>query len=642
MFELSFNHIMKYMGTHLLFDDLNFQIFSGDRVGIVGPNGCGKSTILKLIAGIEPLNIYIGSWSVGYDKGVIQKPREATISYLDQIPNYPESYKVKDVLMASFEDALKLEGKMRKLEDEMSILEGEPLDIAMKKYAAISLEYETKGGYEIGEKYNRICVGLQFDDAFLNQFFSKLSGGEQTRVVLGKILLDKPDILLLDEPTNHLDTNAIEWLEAYLSTYPGILIIVSHDRYFLDQVVNKVIEIEDLQAQTFNGNYSSYVEQKEEQVRIQYEQYLEQKKQIQQMENQVKKLRDWAIRAENNKFFRRAASIQKRLEKMDRIKRPQLEKTNMAIDLTTQSRTGKETIRAEALCKSFGDKAIFKGADLLVQYGQRMAFIGPNGSGKTTFVKMLLGLLEPDGGMLKLAPSSKVAYLPQQISFNDESMTVVECFREDLDISEGKAREYLAKFMFFGKRVFTDVKALSGGERVRLKLAKLLYDEVNLLILDEPTNHLDIDSIETLEEALEAFNGTIFFISHDRYFINNLDAHIAAIEDCKIHLYPGNYDVYKNEREKMKSELIPSKPESVSESQTLKQVQSIEKNRKPNLVKIELLESEISSVECEIDSIDKRMIEMATDYEMLRELTDKKASMQKTLDDLMEKWLAYQ
>lgn len=642
MFELSFNHVMKYMGTHLLFNELNFQIFSGERVGIVGPNGCGKSTILKLIAGIEPLNIYIGSWSVGYDKGVIQKPKDATISYLDQIPNYPVSYKVKDVLMVSFEEALKLEKEMRQLESEMSALLGDALEIAMKKYSAISVAYEINGGYEIHEKYNRICIGLQFDEAFLNQSFSELSGGEQTRVVLGKILLDKPDILLLDEPTNHLDTNAIEWLENYLSTYPGILIIVSHDRYFLDQVVNKVIEIEDLQAQTFSGNYSSYVEQKEEQVRIQYEQYLEQKKQIQQMENQVKKLRDWAIRADNNKFFRRAASIQKRLDKMDRVKRPQLEKNNMALDLNTLSRTGKETILVKNICKKFGDKIIFKDAELMVQYGQRMAFIGPNGSGKTTFVKMLLGEVQPDSGTLKLAANSKVAYLPQKITFLDESLSVLESFREDLDISEGKAREYLAKFMFFGKRVFTDVKALSGGERVRLKLAKLLYEDVNLLILDEPTNHLDIDSIETLEEALEAFSGTIFFISHDRYFINNLDAIIAAIEDHMIHVYLGNYDVYRNERQKIDAGLIPIKQVTTITKEPSKTAESQEKSRKPNLVKIDLIETEISNLEQELERINQLMTEMASDYEKLRDLNKEKISAQQSLDELMEKWLSYQ
>lgn len=621
------------MGTHLLFDDMSFQVFSGERVGIVGANGCGKSTVLKLIAGIIPLNIYIGSWSRGYDKGYIYKPKEAKVAYLDQIPTYPETFTVKDVLRDAFKEALALENALRALEGEMSESEGDALEVLLKKYAKMTLEFETIGGYEIEEKYQRICTGLQFDASFLEKPFIQLSGGEQTTVVLGKILLDKPDILLLDEPTNHLDTDAIEWLENYLSSYQGILVVVSHDRYFLDKVVTKIVEIENLTAQTFNGNYSSYVIQKEEQMRIQYEDYLIQKKEIQQMEDKVKQLRDWAIKADNNKFFRRAASIQIKLDKMEALKRPSFNKPNMKLDLSNTSRTGEETLKVIGVKKAFSNQVLFNGADLIVRYGERLALVGPNGSGKSTLFKMLLGLEDQDAGKLFMAGQSKVAYLPQKIDFDDESLELIDCFREGRDISEGKAREYLSKFMFFGKRVFTVVKALSGGERIRLKLAMLLYEEVNVLLLDEPTNHLDIDAIETLEEALNDFKGTIFFISHDRYFINQIATGIVAVENYDLKRYDGNYDVYKSSKQPAVS--VEIKPETVP----IKKEKTVrEKTKSPNLLKRQFIEKDIEALDIKIQEIELAIVEASTDFIRLQHLVEEKSLLANTLEKLMEEW----
>lgn len=548
MFELSLNQVMKYVGTTLLLTDVNISIYSGERVGIVGANGSGKSTILKLIAGLEPLNVYPGSWSKGYDFGWISRPKEATIAYLNQIPSYPAGATVSDVLHLAFAEVLEIEQKMRVLEDEMhqaSTLEGSALETLLKKYDHLMRLFEVKGGYEMQEKYSKICTGLKLEEDFLEKPFEKLSGGEKTTVELGKLLMDRPDILLLDEPTNHLDTDAIEWLETYLRGYNGIIVVVSHDRYFLDSVVNKIVEIEDLGTQTFNGNYSCYVQQKEEQLRVQQDQHREQQKQIVKMENQVKTLRDWALRADNNKFFKRAASIQIKLDKIDRIQRPVFERPNMKLHFKCNERTGNKTITAHQVSKQIEDKILFDNANLSVSYGERVALIGPNGCGKSTFVKMLLGEVTADSGILALGENAKVAYLPQEITFNNEDMTVIDCFRDDVIILEGKAREYLAKFMFFGKRAYTKVACLSGGERIRLKLAKLLYEEVNVLILDEPTNHLDIDSIETLEEALEDFKGTILFISHDRYFISKVGTRVVAHEKGQLVSYEGDYVAYK-------------------------------------------------------------------------------------------------
>ena len=319
MFELSLNGVKKYMDATLVLKSISFQVYSGEKVGIVGNNGSGKSTILKLIAGIEPMNYYPGypqTSSYGYDEGLINMPREVTSAYLEQIPQYHDSLKVIDVLNLAFEEVHSIESKMRKLEGEMKFLEATTLEKVLKQYSELVQLYEVKGGYDTEEKLSKICTGLKLDDSFLQKDFSLLSGGEKTTVVLGKLLIDNPDILLLDEPTNHLDMESIEWLEGYLKAYKGIVIIVSHDRYFLDNIVTKIVEVEDMEAITYRGNYSCYVSQKEENMLEQFHQYKEQQKQIKTIQKNVKELRDWATRVDNNKFFKRAASLQKRLDKM--------------------------------------------------------------------------------------------------------------------------------------------------------------------------------------------------------------------------------------------------------------------------------------------------------------------------------------
>ena len=509
MFELSLVNVKKYMEATLVLKNINFQVYSGEKVGIVGVNGSGKTTVLKLIAGILPMDYcvgYPGATSPGYDEGFINKPSGVTCAYLEQIPQYENGIKVIDVLKMAFSEVYEIEEKMHKLEDEMKVLKGEELERSLKQYSRLVQSYEVKGGYNTEEKLAKICTGLKFTQNFLDKEFNLLSGGEKTTVILGKLLMDNPDILLLDEPTNHLDMDSIEWLERYLNNYDGIVIIVSHDRYFLDNVVSKIIEIEDMESKTYKGNYSSYVKQKEEKLLEQMHKYKEQQKEIKSMESTIKDLRDWAIRADNSKFFKRAASMEKRLERMksnEDAQKPKIENKTMKLNFKNSERSGEETIKAKGLCKSYIDKVIFNEADLLINFKERVALVGPNGSGKTTFLKMLLGEEAPDKGTVELGANVKVGYLPQVITFDNEEYTVIQAFRDDISILEGQAREYLSKFMFFGNSVFKKVKALSGGERIRLKLSMLLYEDINLLILDEPTNHLDIDSIETLEEALE-------------------------------------------------------------------------------------------------------------------------------------------
>jgi ATP-binding cassette, subfamily F, member 3 len=638
MFELKLNGIKKYMEATLVLKNITFEVYQGEKVGIVGVNGSGKSTILKLIAGIEPMNYYPGypqTSSYGYDEGLINMSRGATTAYLEQTPEYPKGLKVMDVLNLAFEEVDALEQQMREIEEQMKTLEDTALERALNKYSELVQFYEVKGGYEKDEKLSKVCTGLKFSESFLNKDFDLLSGGEKTRVGLGKLLIHQPDILLLDEPTNHLDMDSIEWLEGYLKSYKGMVLIVSHDRYFLDHVVTKIVEVEDMESISYKGNYSAYISQKEENLRIQYEHFREQQKKINNMEKTVTTLRDWAMRGGNDKFFRRAASIQKKLDKMDKIDKPVFEKKNMKLDLKVTERSGKETIKAIGLSKSYEDKVIFKNADLMIHYGERVGLVGPNGSGKTTFLKMLLGEELPDDGVVELGANVMAAYLPQIITFHNEELTVIETFREDISILEGKAREYLSKFMFYKKSPYKKVKFLSGGERIRLKLAMLLYQDINLLILDEPTNHLDIDSIETLEEALEDFKGTIFFISHDRYFINKMAELVVEVNDSRFKSYLGNYDYYKSEKEKLslREVVVP-----VVKEEKVKQPPNNPEGKKNDFLEAKTL-AKIESLEHELKELDFAMAADQIDYEELQKLYDRKLELNNELESVMDLWL---
>lgn len=625
MMELSFNSLKKYLDATLVLENISFSIYDNERVGIVGVNGSGKSTILKIIAGVEKIT--------RDDKGFISIPRGKSIGYLEQVHKYDEDLRVNEILNLAFRELEIIEEKMKLMEEEMKHLQGDELERTLKKYSDIQQSYEVKGGYDKEEKLSKVCTGLNFDDSFLSKDFSVLSGGEKTTVILGKILLESPDILLLDEPTNHLDMQATEWLEGYLKSYKGMVIIVSHDRYFLDNVVTKIIEIEDMECETYKGNYSEFVKQKEENMLIQFHQFKEQQKQIAAMEKTIKDLRDWAQRADNNKFFKRAASMQKKLDKMQKIKKPKFDKQNIKLDFNTVERSGNQVVIAKNLSKSYEEKQLFKDANLLINFKDRAALIGSNGSGKTTFLKMLLGEEATDEGSVSIGESVKVAYLPQNITFKDEELSVVDCFREDFMILEGKAREYLSKFMFFGSDVFKKVNKLSGGERVRLKLSKLLYEDINLLILDEPTNHLDIDSIEALEESLECFKGTILFISHDRYFINKMSSRIIEIDNKTFKNYLGNYDNYKEEKDKFKIQVVEEKKEKIRVIRSVDESKKIDK-------KIAKLEEEISVLEEKIKEIDEEMNSLKDNYSKLNELYIKKEELEKQLDKVMEEWEA--
>lgn len=626
MIEVALNGIKKYYGAVKVLDNVTFELHTGEKVGIVGRNGTGKTTILKILCGIEE-----------YDGGILSIRKGAELGYLDQIPVYPENYTAMDVLKTAFEGLYKISNEMKNLEEGMEKLSRCELDDIMKKYGELQHTFELEGGYEIDEKMSKVCTGLKLNEVLIKQPFSTLSGGEKTTVILGKILLQNPEILLLDEPSNHLDMESIEWLEEYLREYKGTVAIVSHDRYFLDRVITKVVEVEDMETETYIGNYSTYVKTKEKNLLLQFEAYKDQQKKIQAMEKTIKDLREWGSRGDNKKFFRRAASMEKMLDRIQRIEKPVLDGDNIKINFINGGRSGNEVIKIKNLSKGFDDKLLLNSVDLIINYRERTALIGKNGCGKSTLIKLLLKEYEADSGVIEFGSNVKFGYLPQNITFTNEEHTILEAFRDDIALTEGKAREYLAKFMFYGESVFKKVKNLSGGEKSRLKLAMLMYHEVNVLILDEPTNHLDVDSIETLEDNLRGFKGTIFFVSHDRYFINSIANRIVEIKDKVFLSYDGNYDFYKEIKSKENQKAQDIKKQPVERKERPRFQKPVIKNVEEN---ISMLEEKIQKFEYEIKDIDLAMEEFSSDYTKLNELCHRRGCLQKELDTLMEKWIS--
>ncbi|WP_102398657.1 ribosomal protection-like ABC-F family protein [Haloimpatiens massiliensis] len=633
MIELALSGVEKYYGATKIFNNITFEVKTGEKIGIIGRNGTGKTTILKIISGIEK-----------QDKGEIMIKKGATLGYLDQIPKYPRRYTVLDVLKTAFERQEGILKSMRNFELQMSNLSGKELDIIIKKYGDLQQAFEHEGGYEMEENLSKVCTGLGITEGLKVQKFEVLSGGEKSMVILGKILLQNPDILLLDEPSNHLDMEAMEWLEEFLSKYKGVVVIVSHDRYFLDSVVSKIVEIEDMDSQIYKGNYSDYIREKRKRTLLQLEAFEEQQKKIKAMEKSIKDLREWGRRGENEKFFKRAESIQKRLDKITRINKPILERDNMKIIFNSNDRSGKDVVCMEGLVKKFDKKILFNDANMYVRYGERVALIGKNGSGKSTLIKMLINEYSADHGKIQLGAGVNIGYLPQNIIFNNDEHTILECFMEDIVITEGKARAYLARFMFYGESVFKKVKNLSGGEKSRLKLCKLMFNNINFLVLDEPTNHLDIDSRETLEQALLEFQGTVLLISHDRYFINTLSDRIVELKNKKLVNYGGNYEYYKQKR--MKEKLLINKENNIEKgiiqqnSNKENKKVTYDKNKEKNIkYKLRQLEVKINTLENQIDKLNNNMAQYSYDFQKLNEICEQKAILENQVDILMEEWI---
>ena len=533
MIEIGINNVVKNFGFKNVLNNASLEIMTGDRAAIVGRNGTGKSTILKIIAGEE-----------NAEKGTVSIRKGSSIGMLSQIPKlYKGDTTTREVLKEPFSELYKIEKSMNRLEAEMADGENaENLEALMEEYAGEQDKYISLGGYEMEENFNRIVMGFNLSD-MLERPYNVLSGGQKTIVNLASVILRQPDILLLDEPTNHLDIKTLQWFEGYLAKYRGTVVIVSHDRYFLDRVATKTIILEAGACTVFSGNYSFSIKEQERLMLIEFEQYKNQQKKIAAMKAAIKRFREWGLQADNPKFFRKAKELEKRLEKMEVLDRPVLEKPKIPISFAGE-RTGKEVLKLEDFSLAFGEVELFKSAELLVCERERVCLLGDNGTGKTSLVKIILGSDDEHNGKVQISPAAKIGYIPQEIRFEDEKMTVLDALRSEYPSMEGEARNILAKYFFIGENVFKRVSSLSGGEKVLLKLAILMQSEINFLVLDEPTNHIDIETREMLEDALLDFTGTLLFISHDRYFIKKIAERITVIENRKISSYYGGYDRY--------------------------------------------------------------------------------------------------
>lgn len=522
-------NLTKSFGGTVILEQLTMEVKSGEHVALVGRNGCGKTTLLSLLARVE-----------SPDEGRIIQAKDSKIGYLHQIPSYPD-HLVKDVLLEAFSELLAIERRMKELELQMATDVSERI---LSQYGELQETFMELGGYEIESKLTSISNGLGITH-FFQQKFDALSGGEKTKVMLGQILLKNPDILLLDEPTNHLDLSAIEWLEQHIQQFPGTVVLVSHDRQFMNRVVGKVIELEDGQCWLSHGNYDAFLFNREAKLEQQFSEYKEQQKKIKKVKEAIRRLRQWANEASppNPDLFRKAKSMEKMLARIEVVKKPKTEKA-MRLRLEASDRSGKEVVRIEQLTHRFSleQPPIFDGISMSVYWQDRLAIVGNNGTGKSTLLKMILNQLVPSEGRIHIGSNVTIGYLAQQFETLNDELRLIDAFREEIAMTEPDARHVLAQFLFYGHDVFKKVKDLSGGEKMRLRLAQLMQQNINLLILDEPTNHLDIESREVLEDTLENFEGTMIAVSHDRYFLQKLFTKIAWIDHKKMTVHDGDFE----------------------------------------------------------------------------------------------------
>ena len=624
MIEIQVNDLIKSfeVGKNVL-DGLTFQIDQGERVGLLGRNGAGKSTLFKILTG-----------ELDYDEGNVTVGQGRRVGLISQIPVYPVGYTVEDVLRSAFGRLQSVAREMEEMEQRMAA--GETDDGILRRYGKLSERFEVFGGYDTDVAVNKIANGLSISNHMRAQLFDQLSGGEKTRVNLGRLILEDTDILLLDEPTNHLDLHATEWLEEYIRRFRGTVVVISHDRYFLDRIVTRVIEIQDGKAEFYSGNYSFYAVEKERRYQERMKQYLKEQAKIEQLEKSAEQLRLWAFQG-MDKTYRRAISMERRIERMRTTSKP-TKARKMDARFNTAEFHGDEVISMRNLAKSFGDKHLFDGITLKIEGGERIALIGDNGTGKSTLIKMIMGELYPDDGRIRTGPQVRSAYLPQIIHFDHPDWNLVEnMMAAKRGLSAQSARNRLAAYEFRGEDVMKPVSVLSGGEQSRLRLCMLMDDEINFLILDEPTNHLDIASREWIEEAVESYDGTLLFVSHDRYFINRFATRIWELSEGTITDYPMCFTQYlqvKAQEEEENNE--PAKP--VKEKSVTEKPQRGNKVQQAARRQLTICEREIAKAEERIAALDTEMEAAACDYEKLNALLKEKEAAQEELDALYERW----
>ena len=630
---LNATNISKSFGSNEIIKDATFLVNEHEKVAIVGVNGAGKTTLLKILTGEESA-----------DSGSITLAKDAKLGYLRQINNVDSALSIIDELYTVIEPILNMEKRMSQMQEDMKHLTGSELEELYSSYTALTHSYELMDGYAAKSRVVGILKGLGFEEADFDRKINTLSGGQKTRVFLAKLLLEEPDIILLDEPTNHLDLRSIEWLESYLLNYKGAVIIVSHDRYFLDKIVSKVIDIENGNVQMYLGNYTDFSNKKQMLLDAKMKEYLNQQQEIKHQEAVITKLKQF----NREKSIKRAESRQKQLEKIERVEAPQTYSENMRLSLDISKESGKDVLTVHNLSKSFDQKKLFGDINFEIKRGERVAIIGDNGTGKTTLLKIINGLLEPDSGEVIYGSNVSVAYYDQEHQVLHMDKTLFDELSDTYpDMTNTQIRNILAAFLFTGEDVYKKIADLSGGERGRVSLVKLMLSKANFLLLDEPTNHLDIVSKDVLENALTNFPGTVCYVSHDRYFINKTATRILDLTENRLLNYIGNYDYYIEKREAVEEAANltnteqAEKPADVSESKKEwidnKTVQAQKKKLKNALNKCE---KEISEIEDKLQAVDEEFAnpENASNVGKLMELQKQKETLEKRLDKLMEDW----
>lgn len=631
---LSCNNISKSFGTDVIIKSCSFNIEGHEKAAIVGINGAGKSTLLKIITGIEPA-----------DTGLVTLAKDKTLGYLAQQQNLGSDNTIYDELLSVKQYILDMEKELRSIEKRMNTADGDELENLMKKYSDLNHRFEMENGYAYKSEITGVLKGLGFSEEDFTLNVNTLSGGQKTRVALGKLLLAKPDIILLDEPTNHLDMESIRWLENYLLNYNGAVLIVAHDRYFLDKIVSKIIELDNGVATVFSGNYTDYAAKKAILRNMKLKEYLNQQREIKHQEDVITKLKQF----NREKSIKRAESREKMLDKIEIIDKPQELNDKMNIKLEPNVVSGNDVLTISGLSKSFDDVTLFDNIDIEIKRGERVALIGNNGTGKTTILKLINGIIEPDSGSIYLGAKVNIGYYDQEHHVLDPDKTIFDEIRDAYpDLNNTQIRNTLAAFLFTNEDVFKYIRDLSGGEKGRVSLAKLMLSNANFLILDEPTNHLDIVSKEILENALNNYTGTVLFVSHDRYFINAAATRIIELSNKTVVNYIGNYDYYLEKRD-----ILSAKPINTVSSADIEHAKKAadskaswqeEKVKQAQLKKIKnelkRTEERIANIEERIDKLDNMYADPAisSDTAKLMEIHTEKEELSKELDKLYDRW----
>ena len=616
MIDISVKDLVKSFDSERnVLDGISFDVQAGERVGLLGKNGAGKTTLFKILTG-----------ELDYNSGEIAFAAGKKVGLISQIPVYPEGYTVEDVLRTAFRQLERIKEQMQALEARMT--DHTPQDV-LQRYDELLNRYTAGGGYDTDTETDKICNGLAITAAQRGQAFASLSGGEKTRVNLARLLLEKTEILLLDEPTNHLDMNSVEWLEDYIEKFKGTVLTISHDRYFLDRVVSRIVEIHDGKAEFYSGNYSFYVQEKQARFELQLKQYEKEQAKLGQLGFTLERMKGWGIN--NRTLYRRAMSIQHRMERIEKTDRPTKDKT-MRARFNQRDFFGDEVLSIKNLSKTFDGRTLFSDVELEMGGGERVALLGDNGTGKTTFLKMLLGE-ETGEGKIKFGPSVKWAYLPQVIHFDHPERTLLDTMLYEKNCSVQTARDRLGAFLFEGDDVYKTVGKLSGGEQSRLRLCMLMDESINLLILDEPTNHLDIASREWVEDALEEYEGALIFVSHDRYFVNKFATRIWELENGRIRDYLCGYEKYRSIRsfERIQAAAPAEKEKREKKEKPINPDKNLEKQ-------VRAVEREIEKQEALLHEYDCKIEAAASDYQELAHLMAERETQEASYAEMMERW----